>query len=287
MNFFLNRYKELGQEIKPEEIELRQSIRANTLKIKEKELIERLTKNKIKLEKIPWLKYGYFVEADFSIGATPEYLFGYYYIQEASAQFPVEILDPQSGETVLDMCAAPGGKTTQLSQMMQNKGVVVAIDADIKRLFALKNNIERTSCKNTVLYQKDARFVDDFEMKFDKILLDAPCSGNFSTDPEWFNKRDIEGIRNNASLQKELVRAALKCLKKNGVLVYATCSLEPEENEEVIEWALEKYGTEIKLEPIDVDIGTPGLTEKTKLCKRFWPNLTSTQGFFVAKIRKI
>lgn len=284
MNFFLKRYKELGQEIDPSKIEIKQSIRVNTLKISEKELVARLKANKVKLTRIPFLDHGYFVESEFSLGSSPEYLQGYYFIQEAASQIPVKVLDPKQEELVLDMAAAPGAKTTQIVQQMQNKGKIVALDIEFKRLHALKNNLERMGAKNCIAYQKDAKYAADLGVNFDKVLLDAPCSGNFAADKDWLVKRTIEGVKNKAKEQKKLIEAAINVLKKSGILVYSTCSLEPEENEEVVEFALDNF--DIELEKIDIGIGNPGLTERTKLCRRLWPNKTGTQGFFVAKLRK-
>lgn len=283
MNFFLKRYKELGHDIDPAKIKLKQSIRINTLKISEKELITRLKRNKIRLNKIPFTDNGYWAEADFSLSSTPEYLQGYYYIQEAASQLPVQALNPEKDDLVLDMCAAPGSKTTQLAQMMQNKGKIIALDSSTSRLKALKNNLERCGVKNCLVYQKDAAHAADLGLKFDKVLLDTPCSGNFTTDPAWFDKRDIEGIKSIAKTQKSLLRAAIQSLKPSGAVVYSTCSLEPEEDEEVIGWALDNLS--IKLAPTGLKIGEKGITEETALCTRFWPEKTHTQGFFMAKIK--
>jgi NOL1/NOP2/sun family putative RNA methylase len=283
MNIFLKRYSELGHDIDPEKIILKQSIRSNTLKLPEQALVDRLKKKKIRLKKIPFTEHGYWADADFALSSTPEYLHGYYYIQEAASQLPVQVLDPQKGESVLDMCAAPGSKTTQLAQHMFNTGSIVALDTKPFRLAALKNNLERCSVKNCLVYQKDAEHAQDLKMKFDRILLDAPCSGNFTTDPGWFDKRSLEDIRSMAKTQRALLKAAVRLMKPGSTLLYSTCSLEPEENEEVIGWALEKLP--IQLEPIDLGIGEPGITEQTKHCRRLWPENTGTQGFFMAKIK--
>jgi NOL1/NOP2/sun family putative RNA methylase len=284
MNFFLKRYNELGHDIDPSKIELKRSIRVNTLKKSEQEIVNRLKKKKIKLNKIPFLDHGYWAEAEFSLSSTPEYLQGYFYIQEAASQLPVKVLKPEKNDLVLDMCAAPGSKTTQLAQYMQNQGRIIALDSNTSRLKPLKNNIERCGVKNCITYQKDAAHADDLDLKFDKVLLDAPCSGNFTTDPAWFDKRNIEDINSLARTQKSLLRAAIQVLKPSGILVYSTCSLEPEEDEEVIEWALDNLP--IKLAPTGLKIGDTGITEKTALCTRFWPEKTHTQGFFIAKIVK-
>ena len=259
MSIFLKRYEQLGQSINPEEIVIKKSLRTNTLKIYEKELVVRLNKSGVKIQKIPFLSYGYYYESKFSLGSTNEYLQGYYYLQESASQLPAQILNPLPKDIVLDMSAAPGGKTTQLASYMDNKGTIVALDSNIKRLESLRNNIERLGVKNTILYQKDSRFVSDLNLKFDKILLDAPCSGNFCVEVNWFQQKDLAEIKERTRLQRELLKAAVKVLNNNGVLVYSTCTLEPEENELNINWLLETC-KDLKLETIDISIGDDGLT---------------------------
>jgi NOL1/NOP2/sun family putative RNA methylase len=290
-NTLVKRYKSLGCTC--QNIELKHSLRVNTLKIPEAEIIMRLKDLGVKLTKISYTDYGYHYDAKFSLGATPEYLQGYYYLQEAASQLPPKILEPRPDDKVLDMCAAPGSKTTEIAQYMQNKGIIVALDADPRRLFALRNNLERCSVTNVILYKKDSRFVSDLGMQFDKILLDAPCTGNYIVEKDFFTKKSVDGIRERARLQKELLKAAIKVLKKDGTLVYSTCSLEPEEDEMNIDWVLSKY-PDIKLEETGLSVGDSGLTEvfgnrlnpEMKKCRRFWPEKTGTEGFFIAKIVK-
>ena len=294
-NIFLKRYQELGCECR-NAISSRPSLRVNTLKTEESELIKRLGQLKVHLEKIPFARHGYYYNADdakFSLGSTAEYLMGYYYLQEAASQLPAQLLDPQQGETVLDMCASPGGKTSQLAQLMNNTGKMVAADIDSRRLFALRNNLERCGVKNTIIYKKDARFIFDLGIGFDKILLDAPCSGNYVVEEDFFINKSLGGVAERARLQKELLKAAIKSLKKGGVMVYSTCSLEPEENEMNISWLLKKF-PEMRLEETGLSVGDPGLTAvfREKLnpeiskCRRFWPERTGTEGFFIAKLVK-
>ncbi|MFC1722669.1 NOL1/NOP2/sun family putative RNA methylase [Nanoarchaeota archaeon] len=278
MNSLIKRYKELGHPINPD-FRPKLSIRINTLKTDKKACLDHLKKKKVQLKKIPFLYHGYWAEAPFSLVSTAEYLQGYYYIQEAASQLPAQVLSPEKGELVLDMTASPGSKTTQLAQMMENQGQIIALESKKPRIPKLNNNLERLGVKNTIIYHKDARYASDLKVKFDKILLDAPCSGNYTQDPEWFKKRSIQDFKDMAKLQKSLLRAAIQVLKPTGTLVYSTCSLEPEENEEVIEWALENLN--LKLDDSNLK-ASPGLTEKTSLCRRFWPD--PTQGFFIAKL---
>jgi tRNA (cytosine40_48-C5)-methyltransferase len=288
----IERYKELDPTFS-EDVELQSCLRINTLKVSEKPLLKRLQRKKILLQKIPYLDYGYIYQAPFSLGATPEYLQGYYYLQELASQIPVQILEPKENDTVLDMAAAPGSKTTQMAQYMHNKGSIVALDSQGHRLRSLANNLERCGVSNTISYRKDARFAFDLKMQFSKILLDAPCTGNFCIEKGFFDKRTLALIKENARTQKELLKAGLQCLKPEGTLVYSTCSLEPEENEMMINWLIEKY-PDIYLEKINFPIGDPGLTKvfgqelnpEVSKTLRLWPHKTRTQGFFIAKIRK-
>lgn len=289
-SFFLERYQQLGGDIK--DIELKKSLRVNTLSISHEKFKQRMQSIGISLTKIPWLHEGYYAQATFSLGAITEYLLGYYYLQEAAAQLPAQILNPQPDELVLDMCAAPGGKTTQLAQHMHNQGIIIALENQPFRTTSLCNNLERMNVKNTIVYQTDASRFRTHRVLFDKILLDAPCSGNYVTDKNWFSKRDLKGIQTRARIQRNLLANALKLLKPNGILIYSTCSLEPEENECNIHWCLEHFN--VSLEPIPCTIGDSGLTtvfgqqlnSHIKNCKRFWPHKTKTEGFFISKIRK-
>ncbi|MFP4112523.1 MAG: NOL1/NOP2/sun family putative RNA methylase [Candidatus Woesearchaeota archaeon] len=291
--FFVKRYKKLFPDFEIEECSLKDSIRINTLKIDEKEIKKRLKKEGVSLEKIPFLRYGYWYKAEFSLGSTPEYLLGYYYLQETSSQLPVEVLNPKENEIILDMASAPGSKTTQIAQYTNDKAAIVALDNTKWRLNALRNNLERLGIRSVLVYNKDARFVSDFKQEYDKILLDAPCTGNFLIDKDWFEKRSMEDVKIQARLQKELLRSALTVLKKTGTLVYSTCSLEPEENELVIDWLLAE-NDDIYLEKVKISSGTEAFTEifdekinpEISKCRRIVPNKDYMQPFFIAKIRK-
>ena len=173
--FFQNRYENLGWQL--QEPNLKQAIRVNNTNAKGKNLIERLEGLGVYLEKIPFLQSGYWVlESKVSAGATAEYLLGMYSIQEAAAQIPVSLFSDLKGKKVLDAAAAPGGKTVQLADVMDNTGAIVALDVDKRRLIALSNHLERCHVGNTVVYMLDARQASNLNVKFDRILVDAPCS---------------------------------------------------------------------------------------------------------------
>ena len=275
---------------------MRKSIRVNTLKITVGELKKRLGKE-WKLTQIPWCKEGFFIEHKKGlrrdIGNLLEHNLGYFYVQEAASMIPPVVLDAKSDDTILDMCSAPGSKTTQLAAMMQNKGVLVSNDSDYKRMAPLSFNIQRTGATNTLVTLMEGRF---FKMPFDKILLDAPCSGtgtirkSLKTLKMW-NPNMIKRI---AGTQKQLIETAFNCLKPGGVMTYSTCTLEPEENEAVIDFLLNKHEN-AKLEKINLNIKhSPTVKEfngqkynkEVEKCLRIWPQDNDTCGFFVAKINK-
>ncbi len=286
--FFINRYRELGwnfHDVKP-----RQAIRMNMSNVKEKPILQRLRSNGILFDEIPFLENGYWIRhSRVSVGATAEYLLGLYSIQEAAAQIPVTIFSNLKDKIVLDACAAPGGKTVQLADLMNNTGAIVALDIDKRRLTALSNQLERCHISSTVVYNHDARQVTRLKLKFDRILLDVPCSGNFASDKDWFIHRTLRDIERNASLQREILTETMKCLDHNGEIVYSTCSLEPEEDEMNMDWAVNNL--DLRVEEIG-DYGQKGLTSvfgneldsSVERCRRIWPG--ETQGFFICKLKR-
>ena len=287
MEFFLKRYRQIDESVDIIE-ELRPAIRINTSMVSHEQVIKALEAQGAELEKIEWLEDGYWTTAEFSLGSTKEYLLGWYYLQAPLSQLTSELLAPEGD--VLDMAAAPGSKTTHIAQMQ--KGVVLAVDNDSRRLASVRNNAERLRLPNVVCVKKDSRFVHELGRKFKWVLLDAPCSGNFCSEPNWDKKRTIQDIKKNARIQKQLIKAAYASLESGGTLLYSTCSLEPEENECVINWALNRYD-DLELQNIPADIGDAGTTEWDGLLnpeiaktKRFWPHKTGCEGFFVAILKK-
>ncbi len=287
---FIELYESLGGSVTGDETTPK-TIRVNPLKTSDEELVAILADQGVELEKIPFLDHGYkIIASPFSLGASIEYLLGYYSLQETASQLPVQMLSPSKDDRVLDMAAAPGGKTTQMAAYMENQGSVTAIDINRRRLFALENNVERIGVKNTVVYNLDALELPD-EPIFTKVLLDAPCSGNYVTDGRWFDNRTKAHIKSNSLMQRRLISKAINLLETRGTLLYATCSLEPEENELNVQWMLENY--EVKLQDIDSP-GSPGITniflneldDSVSKCRRFWPNDVGSQGFFMAKAVK-
>lgn len=286
--FFVSRYEEIGW--KYENVKPKQAIRTNVISAKEDDIIKRLESLGIELEKISFLKNGYWVcHSKFSVGATSEYLLGLYSIQEAAAQIPATLFTELKDKTVLDACAAPGGKTVQLADLMQNTGAIIALDVRRQRLTALSNQLERCRVKNTIIYHMDARQVSRLKLRFDRILLDVPCSGNFATDKDWFSRRTIKDVKKNAKLQREILTETAEILKDDGEIVYSTCSLEPEENELNVEWAIKNLNLQVEKincygEKAPTKIFGKQLDSSIENCRRIWPG--QTQGFFVCKLKK-
>jgi len=286
--FFADRYEQLGWKFK--KVEPRQAIRINITNAKGKNLEERLHSLGMHLEKISFVETGYWVcSSKVSIGATAEYLLGLYSIQEAAAQIPATLFTDLGDKIVLDACAGPGGKTVQLADLMDNTGTIVALDVEKRRLAALSNHLERCHVSNALVYQFDARQAFRLNLKFDRILLDVPCSGNFAADADWFKRRTLRDVERNARLQREILTEAVACLSDDGEIVYSTCSLEPEENEVQIDWAIKHLN--LQIEEVDC-YGQKGLTNvfgnqldvSVERCRRIWP--AETQGFFVCKLTR-
>jgi len=287
---FLERYARLGHELVPT-VATGPALRVNTLATETSVLLARLEKRGIKLEKIPFARDGYWItEARFSLASTTEYLRGQYYLQDAAAQLPVQVLMPKPGDVVLDCCAAPGGKTTQLSQWMENQGVIISLEMAEHRLKSLKSNIERCGVKNVLAYHADMQHATFADIEFDAALVDAPCAGNPASEPGWLERRTLADVNHNVPIQRKLLQRAVGLVKKGGVIVYSTCSLEPEENEFVIDWAL--HNLPVKCVEPGLDIGEPGLAapfgkklhDDITNARRLWPEQGKNEGFFVAKL---
>lgn len=301
MNSLQKRYVDLGQDFDSSSIILKPSLRVNTLKISESKFVARMEAKKVVLQKIPYVKSGYYYTAPFSMVSSEEYLLGFFYFQEVASMVPAEVLlsDLKSVDrvddgpiSILDLCSAPGSKTTQLAQLTNNSIPILALDSSAPRLKILNYNLERLGVSSVTTMRKDGKFVDDVSLKFDYILVDAPCSGNFCVEKDFFQKRSVLDFKNRSIEQKKLLSAAIKVLKPNGVLVYSTCSLEPEEDEMVIDWLLDTF-EDLHLEKIISPIGDEGLIKvfnnelnpELSKTRRFWPHKTGTEGFFIAKIR--
>ena len=237
---------EIMDVLEANEVQRPVTIRTNSLKTRRRDLAQTLINRGVNLDPVgKWSKVGLVVySATVPLGATPEYLAGHYILQGASSLLPVMALAPQEGERVLDMASAPGGKTTHIAALMKNTGMVLANDANKERCKAVVGNLHRLGITNTVVCSHDGRGLPKVMTGFDRVLLDAPCSGSgvISKDPSAKTSKDDTDIHLCSHLQKELIVAAMDCLdhksKTGGYLVYSTCSILPEENEAVVDYIL-------------------------------------------------
>ena len=276
------------------------TIRTNSLKTKRRELAKNLISRGVNLDPLAeWSKVGLKIySSSVPIGATPEYLSGQYMLQSASSFLPVLAMDPHPGDKILDMCASPGGKTTYIGQLMKNEGLLVANDFKKERIKSLFFNIHRMGIKNSIITNYDGREFAKLYNKFDRVLLDAPCSGLgvISKDKSVKMNRTYKEILNNSRLQKELILAAIDSCnakgKGDGIIVYSTCSISVEENEWVIDYALKhRY---VKCIETGIEIGEPGLVKfrekhfhpTVSNTRRIYPHIHNIDGFFIAKLKK-
>src|SRR3989344_2893321 len=299
---FIERYSNLTdfEEFKKYSLSfLRRSIRVNTIKISIDKLQKRLEKS-WNLEQIPWCKEGFYIEhikkERRDIWNLIEHSLGYFYTQEAASMIPPLVLEPEESDTILDMAASPGSKTTQISALMDNKGILVANDINSERMKPLSLNVQRCGITNCIVTMMYGQRFSGFQ--FDKILLDAPCSGTGTIRKSLKTLRIWNPlmVQRLAHTQKSLIEIAFNNLKPGGTLVYSTCSNEPEENEAVIDFLLNKYENakleEIKLKNIKrsnaiLEFEGNEYNEEIKKCLRIWPQDNDTEGFFVAKIKKL
>jgi len=299
------------------------SIRCNTLKISPEELIKKLVKYGWRIIQ-PWerfpevmivegkdstrkegeiiLKNGFAKLEPGELGRALEHLLGYYYIQELASMLPIIALNPKENENLLDLCASPGSKTTQAGAKMKNSGTIIGNEVSLGRMRILASNLERCGVTNTIITKKDGREIcNNFKkqgIKFDKILVDAPCSGEgtLRSSLKTYILWNPKSIKSLSRLQKQLFRRAFENLKIRGELVYSTCTHAPEENEEVVDFILKEFLDKIEIIPFELPVKTrEGLAkwedkiydEKVKLCKRVYPQDNNTEGFFLAKFRKV
>ncbi|RLG48972.1 MAG: tRNA methyltransferase [Thermoproteota archaeon] len=276
----------------------RRAVRINPMKVDPDRLISRLEGRGWRLERIPWYEHGYWVvEGPEKLGSTVEHQLGLYYVQEAASMIPPVALSPEPGESVADVAAAPGSKTTQMSEMMRWRGLILANDPDLARFSALSSNVQRMGCVNVSLTSLDGRVLPRIfgEERFDRVLLDAPCSSVGEARRDWgaLKRWSLRRVRRLARLQEELAISAYRLLKPGGLMVYSTCTLDPEENEFVV-LSLIRRGAEVLRPRVEGLLFRPGLTRwagreldpSLARTMRVLPQDNDTMAFFVALIRK-
>ena len=271
------------------------TLRVNTIKYNIQELMKYLREKNIKFERVSWYKDALIIKNanEKEIQKLDIYEKGYIYLQSLSSMVPPLVLNPKPGEKVLDLTAAPGSKTTQMAVMMKNDGYILANELDKIRCERLQYNIEKQGANIVeVINNRGEKVGEEYQEKFDKVLLDAPCSGegrflgnNVGTNRNW-SKRTVREL---AKLEKKLFKSAYTALKPNGMMVYSTCTLNKDENENVLQWAIENFN--VKLLDINIDFKekmqgfNDGLDGSINKAIRILPS-KNMEGFFVAKLKK-
>jgi NOL1/NOP2/sun family putative RNA methylase len=294
----LDRYREIVPDYVGfraiQSLPLYNSARINTLKIEREKLLERLEEEGVSFRSFDWYPLGLKLDIE-SPGKLLENHLGFIHIQEELSMVPPLVLDPHPGECILDLCASPGSKTTQISQMMENQGLVIANEPSLARVAPLRSNCERLGVLNVAVTRYDGR---NFPRgPFDRVLVDAPCSseGRERRGPGVLARCSRERSLDLGVLQLSLLKNALRLTKPGGVVVYSTCTYAPEENELVVQEALED-ADDLRLEKVSIAglQECPGITEwngkrlndALSCTARYYPHINDTGGFYVAKIIK-
>lgn len=268
-------------------------LRVNTNKISVEEF---LRISPFSLEPVPWCPNGFYYDEDVQPAKHPYYFAGLYYIQEPSAMTPASVLPIEPGDRVLDICAAPGGKSTELAARLQGTGLLVSNDISHSRAKALLKNLELFGIPNMLVLSEPSNIIAErFEGFFDKILIDAPCSGEgmFRKSNSMIKAWEKNGVELFVNLQQSILREMVTCLRPGGSLVYSTCTFSPEENEQAMDYLLE-LAPELELQELPMyegfDTGHPEWSrtgkEEVKHCRRLWPHRVKGEGHFVALLKK-
>lgn len=251
----------------------------------------------LSVRKIPWIPNGYYYDAGKDQPAKhPYYFAGMYYIQEPSAMTPAAVLPVEPGDRVLDLCAAPGGKSTELAAKLNGEGVLVSNDISNSRAKALLKNLELFGTQNAIIISEPpAKLADRFDGYFDKILVDAPCSGEgmFRKSPAIMKNWEQYGVGYYQKLQREILPFAVKMLRPGGMLLYSTCTFSPEEDEDTLAFLLKEFP---EMSMADISLSYEGFAparpewagapEETKKAIRIWPHRMEGEGHFVALLKK-
>jgi len=270
----------------------RQSIRVNTIKCSVNEAIKNLKKDRWILEEIPWCKEGFFIEHESGrrdLGNTEQHKRGMFFSQGAQSMIPAQLLGVDYKSNVLDLCAAPGGKTNHIACIMNNKGKITANDANGFRMNILKMNMERCGVKNVVYSKQKAEDYISGEV-FDAVLIDAPCTGsglikgNIARTKKLLKEWNPNMVDKYARIQMKMLNSAYESVKKDGIIVYSTCSMEPEEDEILVDEFLKNHKNCKNITPDKVNNYKikNGLRDYIKI----WPQYYDTNGMFIAVIKK-
>ena len=274
------------------------TIRVNTIKTNVQEVMKILKEKNIKFERIMWYNDGLILKNanEKQISSLKIYEEGLIYLQSLSSMIPPLVLEPKEGENVLDLTAAPGGKTTEMAALMNNKGYILANELDKIRCERLKYNVEKQGASIIEVNNgKGEKLGEIFKEKFDKILLDAPCSGEgtfLANMPRTYISWSLKTVNELAKLQKKLFKSAYQALKPNGIMIFSTCTLNIEEDEKIVDWAIKN----LNLKVLDINLN---IDEKNKLpitIENMDKSINKTikimpsknfEGFYIAKLQKI
>jgi 16S rRNA (cytosine967-C5)-methyltransferase len=263
-------------------------IRINTIAATEEEIIKKLATENIKLEKARPLNYTYqVIEQKTPLNTSLSLKSGLFYVQDKASCFAAQAANPAPGNTVFDICASPGAKTTFLAQLMQNQGNVLSVDFSTKRMHTWQKETKRMKAKITEPIVADARVSIPFVGEADLVILDPPCtsSGVFAKQPSAKWRLSPKSIANMSQIQQQMINNCAQKVKTGGTLTYSTCSITLEENEGVVAQFLKEHPN-FKLTPITPEFGSPGLADLTE-CRRLYPHIHQCNGFFIAKLQKI
>jgi 16S rRNA (cytosine967-C5)-methyltransferase len=262
-------------------------IRLNTLRASEEEILEKLAGEGVKLEKVELLRHAYKVTvAKQPLMRTKSFQEGLFYIQDKASCFAAEVADPKARMVVLDVCAAPGAKTTYIAQLMRNQGSIYSVDYSVRRMQTWQKEVFRMGVEIAEPVIADARSSLPFAAEADVVVLDPPCTstGAFGKFPSAKWRLTPRSIERMAEVQWRIINNCAEKVKAGGVLAYSTCSVTVEENEMVIERFLKGH-PEFRLAEIDPKIGVSGLRGLTR-CQRLYPHVHQCNGFFIAKLQK-
>lgn len=278
------------------------AIRLNTLRARSKELLFSLSSESIQVKSVPFWEYAWIVAhaSARTLTDTAAYKKGWFYIQNLSSMLPALLLDPQPDEQVLDLCAAPGSKTTQLAALMGNTGSILANDTSRQRGYKLGDNLRQQGVTNTMIHIRSGQSLwQEYPAHFDKTLVDVPCSmeGRFDLqDPTSWAHWSQKKVKKLAKIQQWLLRSAASATKPGGRIVYSTCTLSPEENEGVIDWLLRKYPGTVEVEDVQLPLIPQYAAIQEWNGRAYDPGVRGTlrvmpdrswEGFYVAVLRKV
>ncbi len=258
------------------------TLRVNNLKSNIDEVKNELRKNNILFSEVSWYKDALIIDSEVNLSKLSLFIEGKIYLQSLSSMLPPLILNPSEGESILDMCAAPGSKTTELANITNDKARIMAVEKDKIRFEKLKYNIQKQGFKSINVINMDATLLDDYFL-FDKILLDAPCSGSGTINQNNIKYFSEKLVNNSKIIQIKLLKKAIKLLKVGGEIVYSTCSILEDENESVLNEILKDKNIElVNIENKELPCLKTSINGTLCICP-----ISEYEGFFVAKLRKI